>query len=125
VPTKNGFKVEVDAARNLVHTLYCGKVTAEHMKIAAAEVELQLPEMRTGFAVLADLSGLEAMELDCAPHLSRIMDLCRTQGVALVVRIIPDPSKDIGLNILSLIHYRGKVRIVTCATLAEAERALK
>jgi hypothetical protein len=124
VPIKNAFHVEVDAARNLVHTRYCGKVSAEQMKIAVAEVERQLPTMRAGFAVLADLTGLETMELDCAPHLSRIMDLCRVQGVGLVVRVIPDPSKDIGLNILSLIHYRGKVRIVTCDTLAEAERAL-
>jgi hypothetical protein len=125
VPIKNAFHVEVDATRNLVHTRYCGNVTAEQMKNAIAEVERQLPEMRAGFAVLADLTCLDTMELECAPHLSRIMDLCRAQGVGLVVRVIPDPSKDIGLNILSLIHYRGKVRIVTCDTLEEAERALK
>lgn len=125
MPPKKAFKVEVDAARNLVHTRYCGNVTAEQMKVAAAEVEQQLPALRKGFAVLADLTCLETMELECAPHLSRIMDLCRIQGVGLIVRVIPDPSKDIGLNILSLIHYRGKVRIVTCETLAEAERALK
>jgi hypothetical protein len=42
----------------------------------------------------------------------------------MVVRVIPDPHKDIGLNILSLFHYRRGVRIVTCETLEEAMRAL-
>jgi hypothetical protein len=84
-----------------------------------------MPQMRTGFTVLVDLSGLENMALDCVPYLSKIMDLCKAQGVGLVVRVIPDPTKDIGLNILSLIHYRGKVRIVTCDTLAEAEKLMK
>ena len=125
MPAKKTFHVEVDAARNLARTQFFGNVTAEQMKSGVAEVERHLLGLRAGFAVLADLSGLETMELECAPHLSKIMDLCRAHGVGLVVRVIPDPSKDIGLNILSLIHYRGKVRIVTCETLAEAERALK
>jgi hypothetical protein len=45
--------------------------------------------------------------------------------VEAVVRVIPDPQKDIGLNILSLFHYRRRVRIVTCATLGEAMKALE
>ncbi len=125
MPPKITLKIEVDAARNFVNMWYCGIVTAEQMKLAAEDAERQLPQLKPGFAVLVDLTGLETMELDCAPHLSRIMDLCRTLGVGLIVRVIPDPTKDIGLNILSLIHYRGKVRIVTCDTLAEAEQALK
>ena len=49
---------------------------------------------------------------------------CRAHGVGLVVRVIPDHSKDIGMNILSIIHYRGKVRIVTVDTVAEGEAAI-
>jgi hypothetical protein len=41
-----------------------------------------------------------------------------------VVRIIPDPSKDIGLNILSIVHYRGTVQVITCETALEAWRVL-
>ena len=122
---KIAIQLEADPERNLVRMRYCGAVTASHMPAIVAEAERILVKMKNGFAVLADLTGLESMELECAPHISRIMDLCRIQGVGLVVRVIPDASKDIGLNILSLIHYRGKVRIVTCGTLAEAERALK
>ena len=122
---KTALEVEVDTASNVLHTRYLGKLAATHMKIGVQQFELLLPQLRAGFAVLADLTGLEAMELDCAPHLARIMDLCKAHGVGLVVRIIPDPHKDIGMNILSLIHYRGKVRIVTCSTLTEGEQALK
>ena len=52
------------------------------------------------------------------------MDLCNKKGVEMVVRVIPDPHKDIGLNIMSLFHYRRHVRLVTCQTLAEAMNIL-
>jgi hypothetical protein len=119
------FEVEVEAARNLARTRYTGTVTAAHMRAGVEEVARLLPPLRAGFTVLADLSGLEAMDLDCAPHLAKIMELCKAHGVGRVIRVIPDPAKDIGLNILSLIHYRGKVQLVTCSTLAEAEQELK
>jgi hypothetical protein len=46
------------------------------------------------------------------------------KGIAKVVRVIPDPGKDIGLSIMSLFHYRRGVSIVTVETLAEAEKNL-
>jgi ABC-type transporter Mla MlaB component len=123
--SKPVFDLEVDATRNLVRLRYCGNVTAVEMQACARQAGALMPQMKVGFTVLVDLSGLENMALDCVPYLSKIMDLCKAQGVGLVVRVIPDPTKDIGLNILSLIHYRGKVRIVTCDTLAEAEKLMK
>jgi hypothetical protein len=39
--------------------------------------------------------------------------------------VIPDPTIDIGLQIMSLFHYGHDVRIITCATLEEAMRALE
>jgi hypothetical protein len=125
VTTKTVFSVEIDPVRNLVRTRYFGSVMAADMKNGAKQVEALLPQVRAGFVVLADMSGLELMELDCGPHIARIMDLCKAHGVSMVVRVIPDPKKDIGINILSLIHYRGKVKLVTCDTLAEAEKILK
>ena len=90
-------------------------------------MEEQIPplmaDLRPGFRLLTDLSGLESMDLACVPYIQRMMDLCNKKGVEMVVRVIPDPHKDIGLNILSLFHYRRRVRIVTCATLEEAMKA--
>jgi ABC-type transporter Mla MlaB component len=122
---KPAFDIEIDVARNLVCQRFCGHVSAAQLKAGMGRVAALLPQMRAGFSMLVDLSGIDAMDLDCVPHLAKVMDLCRAQGVALVVRVTPDPDKDIGFNILSATHYRGKVRVVTCETLAEAERALK
>jgi hypothetical protein len=50
--------------------------------------------------------------------------LCDQKGVALVVRVVPDPTKDIGFNILSLFHYPHRPPAVTCKTMVEAARLL-
>jgi hypothetical protein len=118
------FEIEVDATRNLTRTYYRGRVTAADMEAAVKQAESLLAQTRPGFTILADLTGLEVMDLECGPHIARIMDLCKARGVSLVVRVIPDPKKDIGLNILSLVHYRGEVKVVTCETVAEAEKIL-
>jgi hypothetical protein len=125
VKSKAAFVVEIDVPRNVVFTRAYGTITAIEMQEGAAQAERVLGQLRPGFSVLADMTALDLMELECVPHLTRMMDLFKARGVALVVRVMPDPHKDIGLNILSLIHYRGEVRIITCATLAEAERELK
>lgn len=122
--TKAFFEVEIDPARNLARTRYFGNVTALEMEAGVQTAEGLLPQLQPGFRVLADMTGLEAMDLDCVPHLTRFMDMCKTMGVALVIRVINDPAKDIGLNILSIVHYRGEVKILTCETLADAEKAL-
>ncbi len=109
---------------NLLRVRYSGRVTGEEARKAAEDLKVLLKELTPGFRLLGDLSALENMELDCVPHLNRMMDLCNEAGVELVVRVIPDPQKDIGLNIMSLFHYRKRVRIVTCQTLEEAERIL-
>jgi len=117
-------EVHLDSSKNLVRICYLGHVTPAGMKAGRAQVENILPKLRAGFTVLTDLSGLETMDLDCVTDLTKIMDLCRAKGVGTVVRIVPDPDKDIGFNILSIIHYRRGVKIITCQTLAEAERVL-
>lgn len=125
MPHKNEFEVRTDGLPDLVRIRYVGRVTAAGTKACCAEIERLLPEVRAGFTVLTDLSALDSMDLDCVPHLTKIMDLSRAKGVGTVVRVIPDPDKDIGFNILSIIHYRRGVRIVTCETLAEAEKIVK
>jgi hypothetical protein len=61
------------------------------------------------------------MPTSTAPYLGQIMELCAEKRVALVVRLLPpDPSKDIGLAIISQFHYPPDIPIVTCATMEEA-----
>lgn len=79
-----------------------------------------LSQLSSGFRVLADLSDLQSMDVSCAPHIKQIMELCNKAGVDTVIRVIPDPKRDIGLQIMSYFHYGSGVRIVTCETLAQA-----
>ena len=102
-----------------------GHVAATEAKAGAESLRALLPQVRKGFTLVADLSALDAMELDAVPEVTGIMDACRANGVSTVVRIIPDPDKDIGFNILSIVHYRRGVRVITCQDDAEAERYIK
>jgi len=45
-------------------------------------------------------------------------------GVGQIVRVIPDPTKDIGMNILSVFHYLSRPEFITCNTMTEAGRQL-
>ena len=111
-PSSLTFTTSVDPVRNIARIRYAGNLTATGMETAAAEVERQLSDLKPGFRVLANFGQVDAMDLDCVPHLTRIMDLCRTHGVGLIVRILP------------IVHYRSEVKTLTVDNLAEAERAL-
>ena len=123
-PLTSPIEVQLHLPKNILRIRYFGVVTAGHMRQGADDMPGHLAQLKQGFTVLTDLSRLEQMEIDASSHLARIMDLCKAAGVGRVIRIMPDRHKDIGLTILSLIHYRRKIPIITCDTLAEAERAL-
>lgn len=114
-----------DIPGNLLRIRYSRHVEPNEAKANLDRVKLLLAEFRPGFQLLADLTDLESMDLGCAPHLKRAMDLCNQKGVARVVRVIPDPQKDIGLNIMSVFHYRHSIPIVTHETLEQAMATLK
>jgi hypothetical protein len=118
------FQAEVDKATNLLKVSYAQHVGPEDTKRAEEKLRALLADLRPGFRLLTDLSALESMDLACVPFIKKMMDQCNKKGVETVVRVIPDPHKDIGLNILSLFHYRRRVHIVTCETLAEAMNIL-
>jgi hypothetical protein len=124
VTANDGFEIQQDLSRNLIQISWRGHVGVAESNAAGERVALLLPQMRRGFTLLADLSGLDSMELDCAPGIARLMDTLRENGIGTVVRIVPDATKDIGLNILAIVHYRGTVQVITCHTAEEAGRVL-
>lgn len=103
---------------------YIGRVQPEELQRNRADLVAQLRELPAGFRLLADFSQLEFMSLDCQPELGRMMELIGQAGVALVARVFPDPSKDIGMNILTAFHYPHRPQVVTCQNLIEAAQAL-
>jgi hypothetical protein len=120
----SGSTVRLDASRNLIEVRYRGRIVAADVKAMSEGVIALLPQMPKGFTFLADLSCLESMDLDCVPYITKVMDACNASGIGTVVRIIPDPRKDIGFNILSIIHYGRGVHVLTFQNSAEAERAI-
>jgi len=117
-------QVEADPPNNLLRLVFSQRVTAEELHRWAEKLPSLLAQLKSGFRLWSDFTGLESMEPECAPDVERVMDLCNEAGVAKVVRVIPDPRRDIGLNIMSLFHYRRRVLIVTCETVPEGLAAL-
>jgi hypothetical protein len=113
-------------AKQLLVIIFAGRVEAEQIARTSNDVAALVSELQPGFRVLADLTPLETMSVDCAPEIAKTMELCAEKGVKLIVRVIPDPSKDIGFTILSRFHYRkSKPRMVVCEKLADAQKHLQ
>ncbi|MDR3377167.1 MAG: hypothetical protein P4M10_00655 [Verrucomicrobiae bacterium] len=103
---------------------YVQRVSAAELAAVRDDLKAALADLPDGFRLLVDLSQVEFMDPDCLPDLGRAMELFDQRGVSLIVRVIPDASKDIGLNILTLFHYPHHPRVITCQNLAEALRQL-
>lgn len=114
------YSVEADKSKRLIVISAVGHVTKEELKAASAEVARVSQEFAPGFGALTDFRWLESMDASGAPHIAEIMDALAAKKVGTVVRVVPDPHKDIGLNILSQFHYGPDVRIATFETLADA-----
>ena len=91
-------EIESDETKNLFVIRYHGHVTAEETGSWVEPMQQALAKMRPGFGLLVDFTDLESMDADCAPHIGQIMDYCNANDVAAVVRVIPDPQRDIGMQ---------------------------
>jgi hypothetical protein len=119
------FLATINKPKRLLHLSYIGRVTAEELRRGREESAAQLAELPRGFRVLADLDRLEHMEPGAAAELGKMMELAEARGVGMVVRVISNPQKDIGLNILSFFHYRNQPDVITCQSMTEAAEALE
>jgi anti-anti-sigma regulatory factor len=118
------YSVELDRSKHLLVITALQRVTAEQAKLAAERVRELLQDAAPGFRVLADFRWLDSMDSAGARHIGDIMDTLAEKGVASVTRVIPDPHKDIGLNILSQFHYGPEIQIATFQTLADALQSM-
>src|SRR5262245_42263162 len=114
------YAVELNQTKRLLVISAVQTVTAEEANQAGQQIRELLRDVTPGFHVLADFRWLESMDSAAARHIADIMDALTEKEVASVTRVMPDPHKDIGLNILSQFHYGPKVQIATFETLADA-----
>jgi hypothetical protein len=118
------YAVEADASKRLIVISAAGRVTKEEVKEAARQVREIVKGTEPGFRLLTDFRWLDSMDAAAAPHVAEIMDALAAKQVGSVTRVVPDPHKDIGLNILSQFHYDPKIPIATFETLADALESL-
>jgi hypothetical protein len=118
------YALELDRSKRLLVISAAQRVTAEEANMAAQRIREVLHDVAPGFHVLADFRWLESMDSAAAPHIAEIMDALAEKEVASVTRVMPDPHKDIGLNILSQFHYGPDVTITTFDTLADAVQSI-
>ena len=114
------FIAETDSSKRLFVVSVAGQVTAEEAQDAAQRVRQIVEDVPPGFVALIDFRWLESMATAAAPFIAEIMDALAAKKVRAVVRVVPDPHKDIGLNILSQFHYGPEVRVMTFESLADA-----
>jgi len=103
---------------------YVQRVSSAELAAVRDDLKAALADLPDGFRLLVDLSQVEFMDPDCLPDLGRAMELFDQRGVSLIVRVIPDASKDIGLNILALFHYPRNLQFANCRSLIEAAQYL-
>ena|SRR3982074_156837 len=118
------FIIETDSSKRLVVISVAGLATADEARDAAQRVRQILEEVATGFVAFIDFRWLESMATAAAPFIAEIMDALAAKKVSAVVRVVPDPHKDIGLNILSQFHYGPEIRVMTFESLADAVQSL-
>jgi hypothetical protein len=118
------YSVEMDRSKRLVVISAVQHVAAEDAKQTVQRLRELLTDVAPGFRVVADFRWLESMDSAAARYVAEIMDALAEKKVASVTRVITDPHKDIGLNILSQFHYGPEIAIATFDTLADALQSL-
>ena len=118
------YAVELDQSKRLLVISGAERITAHQVRAAAQGVRELLRDVAPGFRVLVDFRLMNSMESEAAPHLAEIMETLTEKGVASVARVVSDPHKDIGLNILSQFHYGPDIPIATFNTLADAVQSI-
>lgn len=118
------FSIEASDAERLIKIIWSGKVDLDEMRKWAEDFSVLTSKIPPGFRLLVDMTALESMDHAGARYIGSVMDLCVKKQVEHVVRVIPNPRKDIGLNIMSYFHYGSKMRVTICESLAEAMQLL-
>jgi len=111
--------------KRFLHVSYLGRVEPEELQRGLEDMKRLLEDLPPDIRLLVDFSRLEFMATACAAEIGLAMEMIDQHGVSLVVRVIPDSTKDIGMNILSIFHYTHRPRIVTCENMAEAVKVLE
>jgi hypothetical protein len=114
----------VNIPKQLLFLNFIGNVKVEEISAGRENLIELVNALKPGFRLLADMSLLESFGPNCATEIGSNMRFFSDKGVSMVVRVMPDSSKDFGLNILAFFHYAPHLRTVVCETMVEAAKVL-
>lgn len=113
--------VSYDEKHNAIIIEYSGIVDAAEAARFFSEIQTLVPKCRKGFNILADMSMLQVMAPETLETVKKAMDFFNAHGVEEIIRVIPDPSQDVGFSIMSLFHYSKEVKFSTVRSRKDAE----
>jgi hypothetical protein len=115
------FLATVNKLKQLLYLSFIQQVSVQELEQGLDDLAALLADLSSGFRLISDLSRLDAMDVHGAHAMGKIMELCAQKGVGVVVRVVPDPAKDIGFNILANFHYPPHHPMtITCTNMVEA-----
>src|SRR5207302_11162690 len=91
---------EVDEPKKLLAIRYNGVVRAEETEKGLEQIRNDLAKLQRGFRLLPDLSDLQSMDVGRSPFIEKAIDMCNETGASMIVRVIPDPHRYIGLQLM-------------------------
>ncbi|HTL47511.1 MAG TPA: hypothetical protein VL688_05555 [Verrucomicrobiae bacterium] len=113
-----------DSKTHTVVIEFAGKVDASEAGPFFAQVEKVVPK-QGGFKLLTDMSKVQSFDPELKDFIKHTMEFFDDRGVTDIVRVVVEPSQDIGFNIMSLFHYSPRVKFLTVASRKEAEARLQ
>ena len=117
-------KTAYDPKHNAVILEFAGKIDAAQAERLYLDIQEIVPRHGKGFKLLTDLTGVQEVSPEIRGAIKRLMDFLNGQGVTEILRVIPDPDQDIGLNIMSLFHCSKDVKFLTLQSREEAQARL-
>lgn len=112
--------VELNREKNLLHITVSQSFDKKSGEECLASVKSCIKDLKPGFMLLTDLRDVRSVDLSVTPYVKETMEIFNKNKVSKVVRILPEPAEDFGLNIMSIFHYDSKIPIVSCKTFEEA-----
>lgn len=114
-----------DPTHNTVIIDFIGKIDPAQSEDYLASIPKLVPKDKKKFNLLVDLSLVESMDPHMKGPIKQAMEIFNSHGVEMIIRVIPNPHHDIGLNIMSFFHYDKKVRMLTLKSRQEANDRLR
>ncbi len=100
--------VYADDSRNLLHMIYVGTLDKATAQKTLDAVKTACARLRPGFAILADLRDMKAMDKNAVKIIDEMMEFLNERGAGKVVRVLPDKMENFGFAVMKFPRISGQ-----------------